>query len=72
MKAASILSKVGLKCHIVKAYAQKLCKTVVILCAVQSTEDPAGYDSHLVAALGINWAHSVTIRLVLEAKSGWF
>ncbi|GMN24513.1 hypothetical protein TIFTF001_000586 [Ficus carica] len=37
---------------------------------VQSTEDPAGYDSHLVAALGINWAHSVTIRLVLEAKSG--
>lgn len=28
------------------------------------------YDSHLVAALGINWAHAVTIRLVLEAKSG--
>ncbi|PON62369.1 DNA repair protein [Parasponia andersonii] len=37
---------------------------------VQRTEDPAGYDSHLVAALGINWAHAVTIRLVLEAKSG--
>ncbi|EXC33216.1 DNA repair protein RAD51-2-like protein [Morus notabilis] len=37
---------------------------------VRSTEDPVGYDSHLVAALGINWAHSVTIRLVLEAKSG--
>ncbi|OIW03946.1 hypothetical protein TanjilG_30222 [Lupinus angustifolius] len=30
----------------------------------------ATYDSHLVAALGINWAHAVTIRLVLEAKSG--
>ncbi|XP_022146265.1 DNA repair protein RAD51 homolog 2 isoform X2 [Momordica charantia] len=29
-----------------------------------------GYDSHLVAALGVHWAHSVTIRLVLEAKSG--
>ncbi|VVB01757.1 unnamed protein product [Arabis nemorensis] len=28
------------------------------------------YDSHLVAALGINWAHAVTIRLVLEAKAG--
>ncbi|KAH0929969.1 hypothetical protein HID58_015696 [Brassica napus] len=28
------------------------------------------YDSHLVAALGINWAHAVTIRLVLESKSG--
>ncbi|CAK9170196.1 unnamed protein product [Ilex paraguariensis] len=28
------------------------------------------FDSHLVAALGIHWAHSVTIRLVLEAKSG--
>ncbi|XP_054812760.1 DNA repair protein RAD51 homolog 2 isoform X2 [Prosopis cineraria] len=28
------------------------------------------YDSHLVAALGISWAHAVTIRLVLEAKSG--
>ncbi|KFK32289.1 hypothetical protein AALP_AA6G223100 [Arabis alpina] len=28
------------------------------------------YDSHLVAALGINWAHAVTIRLILEAKSG--
>ncbi|VVB01755.1 unnamed protein product [Arabis nemorensis] len=27
------------------------------------------YDSHLVAALGINWAHAVTIRLVLEAKA---
>ncbi|XP_010521041.1 PREDICTED: DNA repair protein RAD51 homolog 2-like isoform X2 [Tarenaya hassleriana] len=28
------------------------------------------YDAHLVAALGVNWAHSVTIRLVLEANSG--
>ncbi|XP_021278825.1 DNA repair protein RAD51 homolog 2 isoform X2 [Herrania umbratica] len=28
------------------------------------------YDSHLVAALGIHWAHAVTTRLVLEAKSG--
>ncbi|XP_060966960.1 DNA repair protein RAD51 homolog 2 isoform X1 [Cannabis sativa] len=36
----------------------------------QRTDDLSGYDSHLVAALGINWAHSVTIRLVLEAKSG--
>ncbi|KAH7542563.1 hypothetical protein FEM48_Zijuj02G0087300 [Ziziphus jujuba var. spinosa] len=36
----------------------------------KATEVPAGYDSHLVAALGIHWAHAVTIRLVLEAKSG--
>ncbi|KAH7667668.1 ATP diphosphatase protein [Dioscorea alata] len=27
-------------------------------------------ESHLVAALGIQWAHAVTIRLVLEAHSG--
>lgn len=33
-------------------------------------EDPTRSDSHLVAALGINWAHAVTIRLVLEAVSG--
>ncbi|KAL6979277.1 DNA repair protein RAD51, partial [Sarracenia purpurea var. burkii] len=33
-------------------------------------EDPKRFDSHLVPALGIHWAHAVTIRLVLEAKSG--
>ncbi|XP_058205694.1 DNA repair protein RAD51 homolog 2 isoform X3 [Rhododendron vialii] len=33
-------------------------------------EGPATFDSHLVPALGIHWAHAVTIRLVLEAKSG--
>lgn len=27
-------------------------------------------ESHLVAALGIQWAHAVTIRLVFEAHSG--
>uniref|UniRef100_A0A0E0PGU9 RecA family profile 1 domain-containing protein n=1 Tax=Oryza rufipogon TaxID=4529 RepID=A0A0E0PGU9_ORYRU len=29
-----------------------------------------GFESHLVAALGIQWAHAVTIRLVFEAHSG--
>lgn len=29
-------------------------------------------DSHLVAALGIHWAHAVTIRLVLDSKSGLY
>ncbi|KGN47322.1 DNA repair protein RAD51 homolog 2 [Cucumis sativus] len=33
-------------------------------------EYSSGYGSHIVAALGVHWAHSVTIRLVLEAKSG--
>ncbi|KAJ9543819.1 hypothetical protein OSB04_023526 [Centaurea solstitialis] len=33
-------------------------------------EDSANFDSHLVAALGIHWAHAVTIRLVLESRSG--
>ncbi|XP_073134197.1 DNA repair protein RAD51 homolog 2 isoform X2 [Henckelia pumila] len=33
-------------------------------------EDPTAFDSHLVAALGIHWAHSVTVRLVLEFRSG--
>lgn len=37
----------------------------------ETIEDHTRHDSHLVAALGINWAHAVTIRLVLEAKSGW-
>ncbi|KAM3691714.1 hypothetical protein ACB098_08G033600 [Castanea mollissima] len=36
----------------------------------ETIEDRTRHDSHLVAALGINWAHAVTIRLVLEAKSG--
>ncbi|GLU11731.1 hypothetical protein SLE2022_284560 [Rubroshorea leprosula] len=36
----------------------------------ETLETPATYDTHLVAALGTNWAHAVTIRLVLESKSG--
>ncbi|KAL7085083.1 hypothetical protein ACP275_14G260700 [Erythranthe tilingii] len=35
-----------------------------------TTEDPSNFDSHLVAALGIHWAHAVSIRLVLESRSG--
>lgn len=27
-------------------------------------------ESHLIAALGIQWAHAVTIRLIFEAHSG--
>ncbi|KAM7527869.1 hypothetical protein LguiB_031279 [Lonicera macranthoides] len=37
---------------------------------VEYIEDPARSDSHLVAALGIHWAHAVTIRLVLDSKLG--
>ncbi|CAH1418301.1 unnamed protein product [Lactuca virosa] len=33
-------------------------------------DDCGNFDSHLVAALGIHWAHAVTIRLVLESRSG--
>ncbi|XP_022849062.1 DNA repair protein RAD51 homolog 2 isoform X1 [Olea europaea var. sylvestris] len=33
-------------------------------------EDLSSFDSHLVAALGIQWAHAVSIRLVLESRSG--
>ncbi|GMH11980.1 hypothetical protein Nepgr_013821 [Nepenthes gracilis] len=33
-------------------------------------KDLTRFDSHLVAALGIHWAHAVSIRLVLEAISG--
>ncbi|CAL5389134.1 unnamed protein product [Camellia sinensis] len=29
------------------------------------------FDYHLVPALGIHWSHAITIRLVLEAISGW-
>ncbi|GAB2215132.1 hypothetical protein Droror1_Dr00019509 [Drosera rotundifolia] len=33
-------------------------------------DDQSRLESHLVAALGIHWAHAVSIRLVLEAVSG--
>ncbi|KAF5954090.1 hypothetical protein HYC85_006946 [Camellia sinensis] len=33
-------------------------------------EESARFDSHLIPSLGIHWSHAVTIRLVLEAKSG--
>jgi len=55
MKLVSILSKISSATAKVKDEFKDNTKT---------------YDSHLVAALGINWAHAVTIRLVLEAKSG--
>ncbi|RWR95536.1 AAA+ ATPase domain-containing protein [Cinnamomum micranthum f. kanehirae] len=35
----------------------------------EPVKNPERFESHLVAALGINWAHAVTIRLVLEANS---
>ncbi|KAF8725722.1 hypothetical protein HU200_020271 [Digitaria exilis] len=28
------------------------------------------FDSHLIAALGIQWAHAITVRLVFESHSG--
>lgn len=34
-----------------------------------SIKNPERQESHLTAALGINWAHAVTIRLVLETHS---
>ncbi|XP_068668155.1 DNA repair protein RAD51 homolog 2 isoform X2 [Aristolochia californica] len=36
----------------------------------QKMKHPERFDSLLTAALGIHWAHAVTIRLVLEAYSG--
>ncbi|XP_077239596.1 DNA repair (Rad51) family protein isoform X2 [Tasmannia lanceolata] len=36
----------------------------------ETVKIPERLESHLVAALGINWAHAVTTRLVLEAHSG--
>ncbi|KAL3530641.1 hypothetical protein ACH5RR_009963 [Cinchona calisaya] len=36
----------------------------------ENQEYPTTFDSHLVAALGISWAHAVSIRLVLESRSG--
>ena len=57
-------------------FCPKLLTHVLYFFSVQSRcntkENSTRFDSHLVAALGIHWAHSVTIRLVLEAKSGWF
>ncbi|KAK4483141.1 hypothetical protein RD792_010321 [Penstemon davidsonii] len=40
-------------------------------CRAETQEDPPKFSSHLVAALGIHWAHAVTIRLVLESRSGF-
>ncbi|KAK6935977.1 LOW QUALITY PROTEIN: DNA recombination and repair protein Rad51-like, C-terminal, partial [Dillenia turbinata] len=36
----------------------------------EAVGDGQRFNSHLVAALGNNWAHAVAIRLVLEASSG--
>lgn len=36
----------------------------------ESPEAAAKLDSHLVAALGIHWAHAVSIRLIFESRSG--
>ncbi|KAL9244408.1 hypothetical protein vseg_018188 [Gypsophila vaccaria] len=38
---------------------------------VQDMADtPSRFDSHLIAALGIHWAHAVSVRLILELRSG--
>ncbi|MQM16344.1 hypothetical protein Taro_049300, partial [Colocasia esculenta] len=34
-----------------------------------AVKSPESFESHLVAALGIQWAHAVTVRLVFEAHS---
>ncbi|XP_055835487.1 DNA repair protein RAD51 homolog 2 isoform X2 [Solanum dulcamara] len=36
----------------------------------ESSEAATKVDSHLVAALGIHWAHAVSIRLIFESRSG--
>ena len=33
-------------------------------------KNPEFIESHAVAALGIQWAHSVTIRLIFETHAG--
>lgn len=73
MKPASILFKVGQYCQIVISLVWVM-NAIYFIRTGQSrekaVEDHTGYDSHLVAALGIHWAHAVTIRLVLDSKSG--
>lgn len=77
---ACLYSFQGIWTYIICAsYHQILWSLVVknlLMCAAHKNIDTCDgsekYDSHLVAALGINWAHAVTIRLVLEAKSGLF
>jgi hypothetical protein len=48
---------------------------LIFMCpAVKKMGDGNGVErieSHLVAALGIQWAHAVTIRLVFESHSGF-
>lgn len=74
MRHASILFKVGWHNQISKV--PPVYYKYRFFCAVQrwddTKEDHTRYDSHLVAALGVHWAHAVTIRLVLESKSGWY
>lgn len=38
--------------------------------AVEHSKASARTDSHLVAALGLHWAHAVSVRLILESRSG--
>ncbi|KAF5727420.1 DNA repair protein RAD51 2 isoform X1 [Tripterygium wilfordii] len=62
-------------CVIIRQNFFPVCQSEMSLpCAVnkmnETLENSTRSDSHLVAALGTNWAHAVTIRLVLEARSG--
>ncbi|KAL8150871.1 hypothetical protein V2J09_020679 [Rumex salicifolius] len=41
-----------------------------VKCRSGASKNPTRLDSHLVAALGIHWAHAVSIRLILEEISG--
>lgn len=53
---------------------EKLAIYVVISYAGQKASKDLEYpasDSHLVAALGIHWAHAVSVRLVFESRSGF-
>ncbi|XP_065869003.1 DNA repair protein RAD51 homolog 2 isoform X3 [Euphorbia lathyris] len=59
-----VTNQVRSQCHEPRQYSFQAHKNI------ETYDGSEKYDTHLVAALGINWAHAVTIRLVLEAKSG--
>ena len=64
----------GMTCTHIKKFPPNQLTQWRLFCAVQKMDrilkDRTRYYSHIVAVPGFHWAHAVTIRLVLEAKSG--
>ncbi|XP_009625924.1 DNA repair protein RAD51 homolog 2 isoform X1 [Nicotiana tomentosiformis] len=67
---ASFGGEAVVEIHPVQSSFQLSSMKIQELSRVDRSEASTNLDSHLVAALGIHWAHAVSIRLVFESRSG--